>query len=367
MTDTAQRCLVPRPLSPSRHAGTGQDRLSARCRRPRLWFGSSEDDAWCMIGSEIHYWKGKVSGSCVASGHRAAQHTHTLDMAHASQAQLSPSMLATITTITTIVIMFILHTPRLLRVLPNVRNWRRLAKVTSCYQPDSSVKGFVECFAKRSRGAVESHPLLIALSSKPQRSRGCTVHSKAGPRLQQPASTPAAATSRAKRHGPLPAGRPMTSGRDVAMGDVVHRPSRLASLSAPLNHTPGQPAARRRRTIKPSSETRLLTTNVLPTPVEPTSARILLSMQGRTDPLQPPTRHAPAAAKPPSIVYFHTTTTPTPTPRYPAHSTALRIVWMLAKFSSSLRMYNASKEPTDQECDFGETAHNQQPHRSSRD
>lgn len=329
-----------------------------------------------MIGSEIHYWKGKVSGSCVASGHRAAQHTHTLDMAHASQAQLSPSMLATITTITTIVIMFILHTPRLLRVLPNVRNWRRLAKVTSCYQPDSSVKGFVECFAKRSRGAVESHPLLIALSSKPQRSRGCTVHSKAGPRLQQLSGAqdteqhPLQQRPHRGRKGTAhsrPAGRPMTSGRDVAMGDVVHRPSRLASLSAPLNHTPGQPAARRRRTIKPSSETRLLTTNVLPTPVEPTSARILLSMQGRTDPLQPPTRHAPAAAKPPSIVYFHTTTTPTPTPRYPAHSTALRIVWMLAKFSSSLRMYNASKEPTDQECDFGETAHNQQPHPSSRD
>jgi hypothetical protein len=105
------------------------------------------------------------------------------------------------------------------------------------------------------------------------------VHTKADQRLQEPSraqdtlqATASGGTAPTVPHiagekaRPCPAGRPLTSGRDVAMGDVVHRPSRLASLSAPLNHTPGHPAARRRRTIKLSSETRLLTTNVLSYP-----------------------------------------------------------------------------------------------------
>jgi hypothetical protein len=51
--------------------------------------------------------------------------------------------------------------------------------------------------------------------------------------------------------------------------DVVHRPSRpwsLASQTAPPHHQSGHPPTTPRRTIKLSSETRLLTNNSLPTP-----------------------------------------------------------------------------------------------------
>jgi len=134
------------------------------------------------------------------------------------------------------------------------------------------IEGFKKCFCLEiSRGggvAPTSHRTLIeattlaSLSSLHSESNGpacattsrvCNTCSHADPPLQH--------TCVGEKARPWPA-----DGKRAQRFDVAHRSSRLASQSAPPDHQSGHPAATPRRTIKLSSETRLLTNNFLPTP-----------------------------------------------------------------------------------------------------
>jgi len=135
----------------------------------------------------------------------------------------------------------------------------------------AGVEGFKKCFAKISRGGgvvptshrtlieattLASLPSLHAESNGPAcatTSRVCNTCSHAGPPLQH--------TCVGEKARPWPA-----DDKRAQRFDVVHQPSRLASQTAPPDHQSGHPAATPRRTVKLSSETRLLTNNFLPTP-----------------------------------------------------------------------------------------------------
>lgn len=135
----------------------------------------------------------------------------------------------------------------------------------------AGVEGFKKCFAKISRGGgvvPTSHRTLIeatTLASLPSlhtesngpacatTSRVCNTCSHAGPPLQH--------ICVGEKARPWPA-----DDKRAQRFDVVHQPSRLASQTAPPDHQSGHPAATPRRTVKLSSETRLLTNSFLPTP-----------------------------------------------------------------------------------------------------
>jgi hypothetical protein len=257
--------------------------LCLRCVRRRASFGNSEDGrrqravetafALPSIISSIS----TVSGSLGRVLYQASGHLPP----HSYPAQHSTFTLL-------LLLLLFMHTQRahlpLFHLPPSPSPFLRAAaarasKCTGMAAPcqrhvnltRAGVEGFKKCFAKISRGGgvvPTSHRTLIeatTLASLPSlhtesngpacatTSRVCNTCSHAGPPLQH--------ICVGEKARPWPA-----DDKRAQRFDVVHQPSRLASQTAPPDHQSGHPAATPRRTVKLSSETRLLTNNFLPTP-----------------------------------------------------------------------------------------------------
>lgn len=173
------------------------------------------------------------------------------------------------------------------------------------WQPDSSVEGFTQCVLRdlTSRGAaVDSLARFSSNSDRrhdarepPYSMRACAVHTEIDQPARRPVGCAVVASTLAARDA-MAAGekaRPTPADDKRARRfDVVHRPSRPWSLAS-QNCSTAPPVWPSTRHASPDYQT--LVRNPLanqrrpshPTG-EPTSAKILLSMQRRTDPLQRP-------------------------------------------------------------------------------